>query len=275
MIDIIIPVYNAQNYLFCALSSINNQTIKNKVSVIIVDDHSTQDYSDIINHYKDINIKYIYLKKNRGPGVARNVGIKHSSNPYIVFLDADDIFYDNNVLEEMINLIENSSCLIGKELLYNKTGIQFGNLHGKLYLRKIIEQNKIKFPSLYYGEDTIFNILYILKIPENKIKITNEIFYKWQKVNKNSLSYQKIKISNFWTLFKLSEKSFNKTCNELFKQIYLGYLLNSVYQVLEKDYNKKYLHKIKQFCDNYVDDIKEIQKVYKLKICELFEEKYE
>ena len=90
MIDIIIPIYNARKTLELTLMSIKLQTIINKINIYLIDDNSSEDYKDILNKYKDMNIIYIKLDKNNGPAVARQKGIEMSSSKYIMFIDADD-----------------------------------------------------------------------------------------------------------------------------------------------------------------------------------------
>ena len=92
MVDIIIPVYNASQTLPKTLDSIINQKVSCDYIVTIIDDCSSDDYSNIINEYKDkIKINYKRLDNNGGAGIARNEGLRHASGRYITFLDSDDL----------------------------------------------------------------------------------------------------------------------------------------------------------------------------------------
>src|SRR4030067_1442187 len=88
LIIIIIPVYNAEQYLPETLDSVFTQTYTN-IEVITVDDGSTDKSAEIIKRYPAV--KYI-RQKNGGVSNARNSGIKASSGDYIAFLDQDDLW---------------------------------------------------------------------------------------------------------------------------------------------------------------------------------------
>lgn len=101
-VSIIIPTYNYGIFIGDAIDSVLNQTF-NDYEIIVVDDGSTDNTSDIINKYND---KISYLSKsNDGPASARNLGIKNSSGDYICFLDADDVFLPNK-LEIQVELLD-------------------------------------------------------------------------------------------------------------------------------------------------------------------------
>lgn len=88
-LDIIIPSYNDKDGLIRTLNSIYYPEILNWITITIVDDCSNFDYTDIIHQFPKINL--IKQDKNKGPGNARKVGIKNTSNPYIMFVDCGDI----------------------------------------------------------------------------------------------------------------------------------------------------------------------------------------
>ena len=88
LISVIIPVYNAEQYLPETLDSVFTQTYTN-IEVITVDDGSTDKSAEIIKRYPAV--KYI-RQKNGGVSNARNSGIKASSGDYIAFLDQDDLW---------------------------------------------------------------------------------------------------------------------------------------------------------------------------------------
>ena len=88
-LDIIIPSYNDKKGLIRTLNSIYYPEMLNWITITIVDDCSNFDYTDIIQQFPKINL--IKQDKNKGPGNARKVGIKNTSNPYIMFIDCGDI----------------------------------------------------------------------------------------------------------------------------------------------------------------------------------------
>lgn len=91
LFSVIIPVYNAENYISRCLQSLISQTMTN-YEVIIVDDGSIDHSIEICRKYqsKFRSCNIISHSKNMGASIARNSGIKYAAGDYIVFLDSDD-----------------------------------------------------------------------------------------------------------------------------------------------------------------------------------------
>lgn len=97
-ISVVIPCYNCKETIERAVNSIWKQTQK-PIEVILVED-CTPDNGETLNSMRMLKDKYqpnwiqiIDLKKNAGPGNARNIGWNHATQPYIAFLDADDSWH--------------------------------------------------------------------------------------------------------------------------------------------------------------------------------------
>lgn len=90
MISVIVPVYNAKNYLERCVNSILGQTFTD-FELFLVDDGSTDGSDKICDRLekKDCRIKVIH-KQNGGASSARNAGIDAATGEYITFVDADD-----------------------------------------------------------------------------------------------------------------------------------------------------------------------------------------
>lgn len=184
LISIIIPVYNAVEYLDRCLKSIRNQTYK-IFECICVDDGSVDDSKIILNNFVELDsrFKYIY-QENAGPSAARNNGIDISKGEYITFVDADD-YIDDDYLQNLLYGIIGSNadiCCCGyncilpndqykwndfessnnisrdlflKQLLTGTGGITWG----KLYKSELIKENCITFPNnISICEDQIFAV---------------------------------------------------------------------------------------------------------------------
>lgn len=90
-ISAIMPLYNTPfEYLNATVQSVLSQTFAD-FELIVIDDASTIDYKEFFEQFNDNRIKYFKLKKNSGPGHARNVGIKEATGEYIAISDSDDI----------------------------------------------------------------------------------------------------------------------------------------------------------------------------------------
>lgn len=192
-LSIIIPAYNARETICDALDSIKVQKLSIKFEVIIVNDCSDYNYSEIVSKYKEyFDIKEIITPDNLGPGGARQYGIDNSTSHYIVFIDSDDIFYDEYSISKMYNEItkNNADILIGNFIsqVDNKMIIKKANaawLHGKMYKRSFLIERNIKFNNTRANEDNGFNRLIVLLRPN--YFILDEVVYVYRE-NLNSIT---------------------------------------------------------------------------------------
>ena len=110
-ISVVIPMYNAENYIEECLNSLLNQTLKN-FEVIVVDDCSTDNSLAVAENMtskfsaQNKSLIVITLSKNSGcPGIPRNTALNFAKGKYIYFLDSDD-FLDKTALEDFYNVAE-------------------------------------------------------------------------------------------------------------------------------------------------------------------------
>jgi len=109
-LSLVIPSYNKAKQLPRLLDSIiNSCKFDNSIEVIICDDCSTDDTTEIVKVYleKYINVKYILAEKNGGVHHVRNLGMKSAKGEYIAFIDGDD-YLNSEGLEKTINCIKNN-----------------------------------------------------------------------------------------------------------------------------------------------------------------------
>ena len=105
MISIVVPVYNAEQYLSEALDCLERQSYEN-YEVILVDDGSTDDSGEICKSISSVNPRFRYIHQdNAGAGAARNRGIVEANGEFLMFLDADDLF-DAELLSRLHGAIE-------------------------------------------------------------------------------------------------------------------------------------------------------------------------
>ena len=108
-ISIIVPVYNAENYLRRCIDSILEQTYTN-FELLLINDGSTDGSAKILEEVKesDSRIRIVH-KKNEGVSATRNLGLKLATGDYITFIDSDD-FVDKLYLEVLYkSLTENDA----------------------------------------------------------------------------------------------------------------------------------------------------------------------
>ena len=161
--------YKGKSFLRNCIESILNQTYKD-FELIIVDDCSVDTSVGTITTYKDKRIHLIQNKRKRYNGGSRNVGIDYALDnidfDYFCFLDSDDWWKHNKVLETINNRLYNHDiALIGMELI-DKNGVFMTKYHqyenytdfflsdNKVWCTawaRVIKKNKI----VYFCEDTL------------------------------------------------------------------------------------------------------------------------
>ena len=98
-ISVIVPIYNAQQYLPQCLDSILSQTYKN-LEILLINDGSSDSSLKICQRYakQDERVR-IFTQENGGSTKARRTGVRMSTGEYISFIDSDDwiepCFYEN------------------------------------------------------------------------------------------------------------------------------------------------------------------------------------
>jgi glycosyltransferase involved in cell wall biosynthesis len=128
MVSVIIPAYNTAAFIAETLDSVFSQTFT-EFEVILINDGSpdTSKLEQVLAPYRE---RIIYLKQdNRGPGAARNLGIRYARSEYIAFLDGDDSWLPEYLAVQMklfeetpsLDLIYLDAQLIGDPSVAGKT----------------------------------------------------------------------------------------------------------------------------------------------------------
>ena len=126
LVSVIIPAYNAEEYMGSCLDSIISQTHQ-KIEIIVINDGSSDRTKEIAERYaeKDARIRVISTE-NGGVSRARNIGLDNSTGEFFTFVDADDGLFENAVecmLEKIVELnadmvvAKGINAIFGQELL--------------------------------------------------------------------------------------------------------------------------------------------------------------
>jgi glycosyltransferase involved in cell wall biosynthesis len=112
LVSVIIPAYNAEKFIAKTLESVLFQTYQN-IEVLVVDDGSTDTTAEIVKSFvqKDSRVSLL-LQSNAGVAAARNLAIEKSKGEYIAPIDADDIWYPQN-LEKQVKCLTSSEPSVG------------------------------------------------------------------------------------------------------------------------------------------------------------------
>lgn len=179
--SIIIPAYNSEKFIGECLNSIFSQTYKN-VEIIVVNDCSTDNTLKVLERYEQIKVFSTLV--NSRQGVARNIGLQHSTGDYVLFVDSDDTLYDSEVLSQIADKINNTNYpdlmylglkMEGRrelELIPNEENTKkeyrlaenpFINVTSICWKNSLIQENNIRFPEKIRYEDVYFAFLGIEK----------------------------------------------------------------------------------------------------------------
>ena len=283
LVSVIIPIYNANQYIHKCIESVLNQTLQN-FEIICINDESTDGSYEIVKEYekKESRIKVISQKK-RNAGVARNVGITQAKGKYIYFLDSDD-YIDCNLLSICVDKMEETGAelCVFKARTYseitrkeniapyslvlencpsktyfspvemkNKIFNSFQNWPwNKFFRREFIINNSLKFQDIDRTNDLVFTNLALAV--SNKILIINKELIWYRVDNQSSLqgSYDKNPIC-FIEAYKLLKKSLEEQgLYELYEISFLNDLLESIYHHMHKmksEHSFQYLFNIVKY----------------------------
>lgn len=190
-ISIIIPIFEAEQYLKICLDSILCQTFQN-FEIIAVNDGSTDNSAKILQQYQKKDSRIIVLnKENGGVSSARNLGLDHAKGDYICFVDSDDFVtptYLEDLLLALMNGADSSMCgfqhfpiLEGKPIVVVPDKKKIENLEenllefydiekkdwqrymwNRLFSAEIIHKLHLRFrEDIYYKEDGLFVVQFL------------------------------------------------------------------------------------------------------------------
>ena len=177
-VSIVLPVYNAVNYIRTTINSVLSQTYNN-FELIIIDDGATDGTSEICEEYSKQFSNIIYVKqKNEGTCAARNRGIKMATGDYITFLDHDDEY-----LQEFLNKMVKYAIMYDLDVV--KCGVffeeAFQNSTGKTRIEKFKKSvfSREKLLSMYNDLPisffAVWNSLYKTSVIQNIIEFPKEV----------------------------------------------------------------------------------------------------
>lgn len=213
-VSVIVPVYNAEEYIEKTLFTICNQTYKN-LEILVINDGSTDDSGNIVNKLAEIDSRITVLnQQNCGITYTRNIGIQNATGAYICFVDSDDWISDNFITAlieaceiESADISFSNHAIVNNsivnfrddyiEKLYTDPSkkntllcsIYFPAVHGKIYKSEFLRNNKIRFleEDGYNGfaEDILFNFQAVNHA--EKIVFVNKENYFYNRDNVNSV----------------------------------------------------------------------------------------
>ncbi len=228
-ISIIVPVYNAEEYLDECIKSIVMQSYQN-IEIILVNDGATDDSLDICHQWQERDSRVVCVsKENGGVSSARNMGLENASGDYVAFVDADDYVVED-YCERLLSHIDNDIDMVVLGLVALRNGqtspishrltagiyqcadlkkmvVDDGTMSGftihsqcaVLYRKDIIKTHQISFnKQIKYNEDGLFNVEYIMHCLNNIYIDYSESIYVYRQ-NAESASHKVDLLSDYYT----------------------------------------------------------------------------
>lgn len=260
-ISLICIFYNESKYIQKTLESIYNQNNNYMfdIELILIDDNSNDGTYDIVNDYINNNEKdYIHpiLIKNEtnvGPGLSRRKGIELSSGKYIMFIDGDDYYIDNDCIRNAFNsIIKNDADIV-----------EFG-----------IKQQLLDYYQILTSKETqIFENLTLTEKAYELFYKQSIIFLIWNKIYKREL-FDKIQYSDdknyddILTIPLLVNES-KKYVQEPFIGINYRYKFPSITRTHDLKSSMNIVEALYKLCDYYEGNMYVIRLIYNLALKDL------
>ena len=225
-ISVIVPTYNAEDYIQRCLDSLQQQTLQN-IEIVIVDDGSTDNTASIIDRYasQDFRFKAFHIQ-NHGVAYARQFGLEKVTGEYVIHADADD-WLDHNLLETLYQKANttnadfvlcdfcthlSNSCekhtltpeSLSQDIFFqNLLLIRYSSaLWNKLIRRKLFDDYNITFDTSMTTSEDFFVLCQVFEHPI-KIEYVSNVFYHYDKtINPNSITQKKIPWSHIQSQIK-------------------------------------------------------------------------
>lgn len=266
LVSVIVPVYNAENYLNKCLTSICHQSLKD-IEIITINDGSEDQSLTVLQNFAQMDARITVLDSdNGGVSKARNLGMEQAKGQYITFVDADD-WLELTMLEELFHACRLTGSNIAKcdlfwqeemgsrQLYYpsktyytysatvclNKLFTEIGEKHFgfascKLYKKSFLEMYKLRFEeTMNFAEDTVFLTRAVIK--NKSICYVPRQLYYYNVDNQNSLTSRAMSnVRNNYDLLykKLFEELQSGEVYEEVKNSFLNYQFEGMLVILHQ-----------------------------------------
>lgn len=200
-VSVIVPVYNAEQYLRQCLESIKWQTLKD-IEILCINDGSTDSSLQILNEYaKGDSRFYIINQENGGYGKAMNAGLRKAKGEYIAIIESDD-FAEDSMLETLYDLAAIDELDIVKSNYYEYTdsygskntfvealyGCPYDQIFNPIDNINVFFAAQAIWSALYKRTFLLDNCIYFNETPGASYQDTAFVFKSWVAADKALLT---------------------------------------------------------------------------------------
>jgi len=219
--SIITPCYNAEDWLQGCYQCLLTQSIADW-EWLVIDDGSTDNSSQLLNDlsYSDDRVKPLFISRNSGAGVARNVGLETAQGQYLAFLDVDDVWLPEKLAAQLVLMEEGVMLSFTAYRICDHRGLVKGTVdentpnrvgrHDLLMKRVTMGCSTVmvrkeligqrRFPTMRRGQDYLF-WLNLLEIAGEAVKV-NKVMTEYR-IRPGSISRNKFrKAAGQWSMYR-------------------------------------------------------------------------
>ncbi len=243
LVSIVVPVYNAGNYIEETIQMVEKQTFQSW-ELILIDDCSTDNSRQIIEAYLQKRlakaegerlqrVRVISKEQNEGAAMARNTGMEAAEGRYIAFLDADDIWMSDKLQKEM-------DFLLKKQAAFVFSAYEFGDENAK-GTGKIVHVPKTLTYRRALSRTVIFTTTVMLdrkNIPAELLKmpiVKSEDTAFWWKLLKNGVTAYGM--DEVLAIYRRPAQSLSSNKLEAIRRIWYLYRVQEGLSLIESAYH--------------------------------------
>lgn len=286
LVTIIIPIYQAEEYVERCIQSVRNQTYKN-LEILLIDDGSEDKSADICDRFAMLDSRItVFHKKNGGLSDARNYGIDRANGEYLAFIDADDYVTEDFIEtlldccirnksdlavcdycqvkgEEIPRSLKNSEREVTLEEALNevcansKGHIMYTVAWNKLYQKNLFET--IRYPVGKTHEDEA--VIYKIYEKAQKIMVMDKKMYGYymspngimrRKYNKSRLDFLEIQKEKIYYFRDKNQKTYEiKSRQQFGESLIFHYYCVRKFWKNSKEQQKKMVREFEKECLRY------------------------
>jgi len=221
-ISIVVPVYNAEKYIEQTISMVRKQTFTDWELILVEDcskDNSRKVLEEITDTLNDARIRVIYKERNEGAARARNTGLNAVEGRYLAFLDADDIWKEEKLENELAFMQEKNAAFVF-------SAYEFGDEQGMGTGKVVTVPEKLTYKqalsrTVIFTSTTLFDLEKISKELLTMPEVPSEDSATWWQILKaGHIAYGYPEVT---TIYRRPPKSLSSNKGEAIKRIWYLY----------------------------------------------------